>query len=102
VVDDLLFYVTAGSAVARINSAWSVTGGPEVVLAYDDWRWGWTAGLGTEWAVLPNVSIKSEVLYADFGQNVASVFSPLIGFPFRFANSDSVWSARMGVNFKLN
>ena len=39
----------------------------------DKTRWGWTAGLGTEWQFASNWSLKSEVLYARFGTEEASV-----------------------------
>jgi len=103
--DNLLLYVTAGAAAAKIHTEWTVAGGGpgfDETLAFDKWRVGWTAGLGTEWAVLPNVSIKSEVLYADFGQSVVTTFSQSVGDFENFTHSDSVWTARVGVNVKLN
>jgi outer membrane immunogenic protein len=103
-LDNLLLYVTAGAARAKIHTEWALDIGGvfNETLAFDKWRLGWTVGFGTEWAVMPNISVKSEVLYADFGQSVVSAFSPLIGDTQHFTHSDAVWAARMGVNVKLN
>lgn len=36
-----------------------------------EWLWGWTAGIGAEYAITESVSIKSEYLYMDLGDSVA-------------------------------
>src|SRR5262245_36045728 len=54
VVDNVLIYTTGGVAYAHMNNAWAVTdfiGGVPVTerFSISDTRWGWVAGVGTEW-----------------------------------------------------
>lgn len=64
VVDRFLPYVTGGLAWA--NASGSLTAGG-ATLEVDDSYVGWTAGLGAEYAVTHNVTIKAEYLFIDFG-----------------------------------
>ena len=62
VVDNLLLYVTGGFAYARFNNVLTVfEDAPATAVAFANsrTRWGWTAGVGTEWAFAPNWSLKS-------------------------------------------
>lgn len=64
---------------------------------------GWTAGAGLEYAVLPNVTIKTEYLHIDLGdQNVKLVVqSPATGNGFanaKFSNAYDI--VRAGMNFR--
>jgi len=64
---------------------------------------GWTAGAGLEYAVLPNVTIKTEYLHIDLGdQNVKLVVqSPATGNAFanaKFSNAYDI--VRVGMNFR--
>jgi outer membrane immunogenic protein len=64
VVDSLLIYATGGLAFANVDRLWTADGwGSVESFSSSDRRWGWTAGVGTEWAVTRRVSIKSEALY---------------------------------------
>lgn len=65
---------------------------------------GWSAGGGLEYAVLPNVTIKTEYLHIDLGdQNVVlTVQSPTTGNGFvnaKFSNAYDI--VRAGVNFRF-
>jgi outer membrane immunogenic protein len=65
---------------------------------------GWTAGAGLEYAVLPNVTIKTEYLHIDLGdQNVnLTVPSPATGnasVNVRFSNAYDI--VRAGMNFRF-
>jgi outer membrane immunogenic protein len=65
---------------------------------------GWTAGGGLEYAVLPNVTIKTEYLHIDLGdQNVKLVVqSPATGNGFvnvKFSNAYDI--VRAGMNFRF-
>src|SRR5262249_408390 len=64
VVDNLLLYVTGGAAYAQVKNTASLTNFVGAVnvretFANTDTRWGWTAGVGTEWQFTPSISIKS-------------------------------------------
>jgi outer membrane immunogenic protein len=111
VVDQLLLYTTGGVAYAHMNSAWAVTnilGGVPVTerFATSDTRWGWVAGVGTEWQLTPSISIKSEALYVKFTDNSStfnSALAALNGNPVtkNFDEQDAMWVGRIGVNYRF-
>ena len=67
---------------------------------FKEWRFGWTAGFGTEWAWTQNVSLKSEVLYAAFTDREVSFNFPNAGVQ-TFRHNDSVWVSRVGLNVRF-
>jgi outer membrane immunogenic protein len=111
VVDNVLLYTTGGVAYAQFRGSWTtqniLAGGVLTeTFAVSDTRWGWVAGVGTEWAVWKNVSIKSEALYMKFEDQHSAGNSPqavLNGNPAhkRFDEQDSAWVARIGVNYRF-
>jgi outer membrane immunogenic protein len=82
--DRFLVYGTAGVAYADVKGSYN--GGSK-----DNWRVGWTAGGGLEYAVTKNVSIKGEYLYADYG-------SENVGATKQDITSNLV---RVGLNYKF-
>ena len=103
-LDNMLLYVTGGFAAARFRTTWEdLNGGgtPFDTVEIKEWRWGWVAGFGTEWAWSPNLTIKSEVLYANFADRDHTVTFPGFG-PASFTHSDAVWISRIGVNYKFS
>ena len=69
-----LLYGTGGLAVGYVRGWDALT-----PASGNDWRAGWTVGLGVEAAFAPNWSAKLEYLYADLGR--APVFNVVPGFP---------------------
>jgi outer membrane immunogenic protein len=103
VLDNLLLYVTGGIAAARTSTNWYHTDLPVVRTAtFTDWRWGWTAGVGTEWAFGNNLSLKTEVLYVNLVDRDYQV-GPWFGVNdrVRFSHSDSMWVSRVGLNYRF-
>jgi outer membrane immunogenic protein len=100
-MDNMLLYLTGGVAASEFKTLWQRT--PTLVADYSDWRWGWTAGFGTEWAWTDRLSIKAEVLYANFTDRDHSVrFTQLEGNPLaRFRDSDALWITRIGLNYRF-
>jgi outer membrane immunogenic protein len=102
--DNLLLYITGGLAAARFRTEYnSLFDGFGTSPSISEWRWGWVAGFGTEWAWSNNVSIKSEVLYANFADRERTEqiqVDPGIFFPSSFTHSDAVWISRVGINFR--
>lgn len=97
--DRILFYGTAGAAAADVGI--TVTG-PGVVASENKTVWGWTAGVGVEWAFASNWSAKLEYLHADFG-NPTFFDVPPAGFSNRSGGihlTDDL--VRVGVNYKFN
>jgi outer membrane immunogenic protein len=82
-VNQALFYVTGGAAVAEIGgSTTTVVNGPGIAIPAgtfvatnggDRTRWGWTVGGGIEWAFSQNWSVAGEYRHTDFG-NRATTF----------------------------
>lgn len=107
VVDDLLIYATGGLAFGSIKHTWTLNDpvGAAVptseTFSSSNSRWGWTAGVGTEWAWSNNLSIKAEALYVQFTERRTSGASPngpdaLV----RFDSQDSMWVSRIGLNYR--
>lgn len=62
-VEQALLYVTAGVAVAGVNS----TAGAPLNTAFSATHTGWTAGAGVEFAVTEDWSVKGEYAYTALG-----------------------------------
>ena len=103
VVQNLLVYLTAGVAFADITHQYSVVEvGLNKTFRADDMRLGAVAGAGLEWAWSERTAFKLEGLYHHFGEITTSAFAPGSGRVEQFSNTDSIWTVRAGVNFKLN
>ena len=78
---DLLVYATGGAALSdiRLKNA-SNQNSSTAGIADSAWVWGWTAGAGVEWKIVPRLSVKAEYLHVGFDDhsyfNPASPFSP--------------------------
>jgi outer membrane immunogenic protein len=77
-VNQALFYVTGGGAVAEFGgSRTTLVNGPGISIPAagtyvatnggSTTRWGWTVGGGIEWAFNQNWSVAGEYRYTDFG-----------------------------------
>lgn len=84
-LDRFLVYGTAGVAYSDFDLSNSSG------ASSSDWRFGWTAGGGVEYAVTKNVSVKGEYLYTDYGNDTVD------GTKFDLSNS----LVRLGVNYKF-
>jgi outer membrane immunogenic protein len=103
-MDNLLLYVTGGLAVARFQTTYTDFNGgatPLDTFTFNETRWGWVAGVGTEWAWSPNLTLKSEVLYANFTDREHTNIFPAFG-PATFNHSDAVWITRIGLNYRFS
>jgi len=101
VVDQLLLYVTGGLAWADTRD--SVRDRIPLLAfderhAFEDTRWGWTAGFGTEYKLAPNISLTSDVFYMSFEDQDHDFVSPGLGGRFHLRNDEQIWVARMGLN----
>lgn len=109
IVDNVLLYATGGFAYANFDRSFAFReDGPPVIIGtfnQNDTKWGWTAGVGTEWAFAPNWSLKSEALYMQFEKStvtasgVAPIGNP--GVAYRLESQDEAWIARIGVNYRF-
>jgi outer membrane immunogenic protein len=109
VVDNLLLYVTGGVAAVRTQTNWATNFfgfGDTEILSLNQWRTGWVAGFGSEWALTERISVRSEALYIDLMDKDYALASPFLSSVLgptsvNFKNSDSMWVARFGANVKL-
>jgi len=92
-------FIAGGLAYANIRAGQDGVGG----AASDQWRAGWTIGGGVEAMFAPNWSAKIEYLYADFGTNAATSYTPVgirgvnVG-----ASERNVNIVRAGINYHFN
>jgi outer membrane immunogenic protein len=67
----LLLYGTGGLAVANVKANYVFTDtfdGARESASIDSTRYGWTAGVGGEYALMNGWSVKAEYLYVDLGR----------------------------------
>jgi outer membrane immunogenic protein len=103
--DHALLYVTGGLAYAGIKStAMATSPGPPpatVVGTFNNTAVGWTIGVGAEWWLRPQWSVKAEYLYMDFASfgfaGLAVGGTP--ANPHTSHVTDNIF--RVGVNFHL-
>ena len=108
VVDNLLIYVTGGLAYANIGRNFTAQDQGISLESFGSNRtvWGWTVGVGTEYQFWGNWSLKSEALYASFGERDQTFTSAVAAANGnnalkRFEYQDSMWIARVGLNYRF-
>jgi outer membrane immunogenic protein len=107
--DRVLFYATAGAAVADYEHTvtFAAPGGAPAGFSLagrsSGLRSGWTAGAGVEWAFLPNWSLKAEYLYVDFDRSRVTLTNPAFAFDYlvyRFEEREHLF--RVGLNYRFS
>jgi outer membrane immunogenic protein len=108
-----LTYVTGGVAEALVHDRYQTL---LTTANNNGWRVGWVAGLGTEYMLSSNISVKLEGLYVGLGtSSVAQSFvtipgtlatrghpaTPDIALATRDKFSDGAWIVRTGLNYKF-
>jgi outer membrane immunogenic protein len=113
-----LFYATGGLAVANVKSDFSFTdtfASAAESASISKTKAGWTAGVGTEYAVMNGWSVKAEYLYVDLGRDGTTssnlhnrdafgIFPANFFFPLNvFTHSADLRSniVRVGLNYKF-
>jgi outer membrane immunogenic protein len=99
-VDRVLIYGKGGGAWAHDRFA-TATGGRDIQALTDN-RFGWTVGLGVEWAFANNWSVKVEYDHLDFGWG-RETLQPLLagGSAFEYDIRQRVDMVKAGVNYKF-
>jgi len=101
--DTLLIYGTAGLAVAnvKVNQSIVVLGGFTETAAYSATQVGWTAGIGAEYMISRDWSVKGEWLYVDLGKvSGAGVLTPAFaGITYNTTAHLTANIARVGLNY---
>jgi outer membrane immunogenic protein len=107
--DRFLVYGTGGLAFGAPNHSLSVVANGVGTIhtgSNDDWKAGWTAGAGVEFAFTNNVTMKAEYLYYDLGRTTVTATPTALGAGLpgtsasaRFDNKGHI--ARVGLNWKF-
>ncbi len=108
VVDNLLLYVTGGLAYANFKRSFTYfQDGPAqtAVFSSDSTKLGWTAGVGAEWALANNWTLRGEFLYMAFEQDRATGTGNGVGIgaagqSYRLDSQNSLWVTRIGLNYR--
>jgi outer membrane immunogenic protein len=107
-----LFYLKGGAAFVNSDSSdfaglatVTPTGGKPVSGAFDfnapsSNRWGWTVGLGTEWAVLDHWSIFGEWNYMNFGTRNVAFTDATLGST-QVSVKQQINELKLGINYRF-
>lgn len=108
-----LLYGTGGLAVANVRASYLFTdtfATANESASISTTRYGWTAGVGGEYALMNGWSIKAEYLYVDLGRasttstNLTAFGPPAVLFPANvFTHTANLTSniGRVGINYKF-
>jgi outer membrane immunogenic protein len=94
--DRWLVYATGGLADGYVEA---ISSGPAGSVSENEFRWGWNAGAGVEWAFTPQWSAKIEYIHLDLGHAsyLNPVSPPFVDRAFGVALTDDL--IRVGVNY---
>jgi outer membrane immunogenic protein len=106
-----LLYLKGGAAFVNLDSsnfgaqATLTTGGTSTSGAVDfsapsSNRWGWTIGVGTEWAVAENWSIVGEWNFLDFGTQTLTFTDPNLGSS-QVNVRQHINELKLGINYRF-
>jgi outer membrane immunogenic protein len=94
-LDRALFYVTGGYTGANMRgSVADMSGNPNIFVSQSNYLNGYVLGLGLEFAVTNNLSVKAEYLYSNYGS--ANYFG---GTPDSISAGTNFSSLKAGINY---
>jgi opacity protein-like surface antigen len=106
-----LFYLKGGAAFVNFDTSnfggqATVTGGSKPGSGAVDFsapsanRWGWTIGVGTEWAVAENWSIVGEWDFLDLGTQTSTFTDPNLGST-QVSAKQHINELKLGINYRF-
>jgi outer membrane immunogenic protein len=98
-IDRALVYVKGGYAYYN-GSVMTTTAIPGFTVASANFNSGWTVGVGVEYKITQDWSVKGEYLHFDFGSKIATLTSG--AGVFGYTNALSVDTFKVGVNYRFN
>jgi outer membrane immunogenic protein len=103
-VDRTLIFVKGGGAWARDRFLVSLNLFPEGAQAATDDRYGWMVGVGLEYALAGNWSVKAEYNHLDFGTRTETLNPlPTCGcVAFQYDVRQTIDLVKAGVNYRFN
>ena len=94
-----MFYVSGGLAGAHVSSNINLASTGAGALSSDDFHWGWTFGVGVDVSVRENISLRTEALFYDMGEQS---FTSTIGGTSATSNVDlSGYQIRAALIFRI-
>lgn len=94
--DRVLLYVTGGAAFADLRYTYFT---PLVRESFTNGVTGWTAGVGVEYALNQNWSVRGEYRFTDYG---SVTNNSLVAFPgFTYRHDPEFHQARVGVSYRF-
>jgi outer membrane immunogenic protein len=96
-IDNFLPYITGGFAVGRLEGTADTEACEAPVCGFDETEFGWTAGVGVEWGLTPQISVKAEYLHLDFSSPDFSINSS----GFVSVDDISLDTVRIGLNYRF-
>ena len=105
--DRVLFYGKGGGAWVGSDNPTVAVGGAPVTIATSNSNWGWTGGLGVEWAFWGNWSARFEYDFVGLNSQAFAIPASVGGLPasdqfslatetFRWGTSDSITNSAAG------
>lgn len=89
-----LFYVTAGAALAHIETKWDEY---EEYYYVNHSHWGWTGGVGFDYLLGCKWSLGADLLYMNFAHERFTFVNNLI-----LHRSDTIWVVRAIINYHFS
>lgn len=102
VTDPWLVYLTGGWAWGSVNSSYSagIVGGPGFAGGVTKQMSGWAAGIGTEYAITPDLSFRAEYLHVDLGSaDLAALAIGPVAAGLRVSPTHDI--VRAGINYRF-
>jgi outer membrane immunogenic protein len=95
-----LLYGTGGLAYANVNTTITGNTGNALMASNSDWRVGWAAGGGLDYALGRNWSMRAEYMHIDLGRvDLSGVALDTNSYAWRDHLTDNV--LRLGVNYRF-
>lgn len=99
-VCDALLYITGGLAVAKAEGRWTR---PTDDFHFSKTRYGWTGGVGTEFAACDNWTFGFDLLFAQFDNKHRTFTSGgTTPITYTFGHAEQVWTGRFLVNYRFD
>ncbi|MEA2936682.1 MAG: outer rane immunogenic protein [Alphaproteobacteria bacterium] len=96
-----LLYVKGGGAWAH-DKFWTSTAAFPIAQSVTDTRSGWVVGVGAEFAMSGNWSIKVEYNHMDFGNRTETLGPVAIGTaPFQYNVDQTIDLVKVGINYRF-
>lgn len=99
--DELLLYGTGGAAYGNLKAKAHFSDAPDLDFDVSDTQWGWTIGAGVEYAITPNITLKTEYLYVDLGSVDLNGYNVVVDAVGDTSVDAAFHTVKFGLNYKF-